>query len=277
MILHIKFSLDKKIMEERKHGLHEGIARGLSQACVYTLEAQKTLLQVYGKLPCVPPHKMVELLTRGMGQSILTSSTVFTCYFSVYNHVGMQNPLAGSIATFSTSLIKTPIANGMRLIQAGVAPHLPGAWGKIVKSAQGMRGLYSGYGTSMIEDIIEMDMRVRMYQALRKVAAQDSALHPIVGLGLGAISGMLTSWITTPFDTLKANMIMDSTQQKQICVWKTTKKIWKQGGVRALYRGGKVRAMSNGIKAALFYLFLEMLQGVDKYIHISQRQRRCDI
>lgn len=266
-------------MEDRKHGVHEGIARGLSQACVYSLEAQKTLLQVYGKIPNVPPHKMFEMLTRGMLQSVFTSGTVFTCYFSVYNQVGIHNPFAGSIATFSTSLIKTPIANGMRLIQAGVASHLPDAWRKIVATKKGLnvRSLYSGYGTSMLEDVIEMDMRVRMYQALRQTVSKDATINPVLGLGLGAVTGMFTSWITTPFDTLKANMILETTQQNQICVWRTTKKVWKQGGIRALYRGGTVRAISNGIKSALFYLFLEFLQSIDKHIHRSKRKGSCHI
>jgi hypothetical protein len=245
-------------MHERKDGLREGVARGLSQACVYCLEAQKTLLQVYGKIPVMEPAKLLHMTTKGMLESVLTSGIVFGTYFSVYNGIGMTNPLAGPLATFTTSVIKIPISNSMRLLQAGMAPSLIGATSKILK-AQRMRGLYSGYGVSILEDLIEMDMRIRLYNEMKKRVPDGS--NPAVGVGLGAISGMLASWVTTPFDTIRAHMaIAASTHKKNQSAWRTTCRLYRKTGIKGMYCGSHMRALSNGMKCALFFMFFEMLQ-----------------
>ena len=247
-------------MHDRKDGLREGIARGMSQACVYCYEAQKTMLQVYGTVPKMPPVQFIQVMSRGLVESVITSGVVFGSYFSVYNHMGMANPFAGPIATLATSIIKTPISNSMRILQAGLAPNLVQATTKIIK-AKSVGGLYSGYRTSIVEDMIEIDLRVRTYKILRETLATHTNVSPSLALGIGALSGMVTAWITTPFDTIRAHMAVDATSQtKNIGPIAQATKLIKKGGVRQLYNGATIRAVSNGVKSALFYMFFEMLQ-----------------
>lgn len=255
-------------MHDRKDGLREGIARGLSQACVYCFEAQKTLLQVYGKVPNVPAKALLETMTKGMLQSATTSSIVFGSYFTVYHSVGAQNVWAGPVSAFATSFIKIPISNSMRLMQAGLASNVLDAGRKIVK-AKKVPGLYSGYATSLAEDIIEFDLRTRMYDAIRGKVAESTksggknAIHPQLGMVLGGVVGMIAAWVTTPFDTVRAHIAIDASKKgNKRCIVSTSRQLWKQGGVPAFYRGATIRAVSNAVKSALFYMFFETLSGI---------------
>lgn len=250
-------------MHERKDGLREGIARGLSQACVYCFEAHKTALQLYGRVPNAPAKQVLEMLAKGMVQSASTSTIVFGSYFTVYHTIGAQNIWAGPCSAFVTSFIKIPISNSMRLMQAGLANSVLDAGRKIVR-AKKVRGLYSGYGASLLEDIIEFDMRARMYSMLRNKITNNGnskdTVHPQLGMLLGGFVGMMAAWVTTPFDTVRAHIAVDAASKgRKRCVLRTTQALWSQGGVPAFYRGATIRALSNAIKSALFYMFFESL------------------
>lgn len=248
-------------MHERKNGLREGISRGLSQALVFGFEAQKTLLQVHGHAVKMPLANVMDMMGRGMLTSACTSGIVFGSYFTVYHSIGSSNLWAGPTAAFMTSFVKIPISNSMRLMQAGLAKNVVDAGKKIVR-ARRVRGLYNGYGASLAEDIIEFDLRTRLYTSLRAKFPTDKG-DSGVGMSIGAFVGMLAAWVTTPFDTVRAHMALDAAGlSKKRTVVSTAVDLYKCGGVPALYRGATIRAFSNAIKSALFYMFFESLTFV---------------
>jgi hypothetical protein len=253
-------------MHERKNGLQEGIARGLSQACVYCIEAHKTVIQVYGKAPKIPAKQFISQLGRGMIESATTSTLIFGSYFTVYHSIGSHNLLAGPVSAFTTSFIKIPISNSMRLTQAGMARNVLDAGSKIIK-AKSIKGLYGGYVASLAEDIIEFDLRTRMYNGIKQhIANQKRYLNTSqLGIFLGGMVGMFAACVTTPFDTVRAHIAIDAAKMgSKKCVLTTTKLLWKQGGIPAFYRGMSIRALSSAIKSSLFYMFFETLQGLNK-------------
>lgn len=245
-------------MHERRDGLREGLARGLSQACVYCLEAQKTVLQIHGRMQSVPTKKFFDMMTKGMLTSATTSGIVFGSYFTVYHTIGANQVWAGPISAFTTSFIKIPISNSMRLLQAGLAKNVFDAGHKIVR-AHRVRGLYRGYSASLLEDMIEFDLRTRMYNNIRgRLQGKDA--HPQFGMVMGGLVGMAVAWLTTPFDTIRAHMAVEATKAKKTHnVLRTAQNLWKSGGIPALYRGAMIRALSNAVKSALFYMFFESL------------------
>jgi hypothetical protein len=231
-------------------GVKEGVARGISQACVYVLEAQKSAAQV--GIPSVRAANIGSLI-KGMMESAITSGVIFGMYFSAYNSFHPSDPWAGPAATFITSLVKIPISNGMRLRQVGRAPNLIGATKKIVKM-QGLRGLYNGYTLSVIEDMIEFDMRIRLYNGLKQQMGYDKKNNIVAGIGLGAIAGMVASYITSPFDMIRANMTVQQKPSLQ-CI----REIFNRNGVLGFYQGAHLRMLSNGAKYALFFMIFECL------------------
>lgn len=245
-------------MQERKNGLREGIARGLSQACVFCFEAQKTMLQVHGRVDSMSLRGVVDMMSKGVVTSAITSGIVFSGYFTVYHSIGTQNIWAGPVSAFTTSFLKIPISNSMRLIQAGMASNILDAGRRIVR-ARRIGGLYHGYGASLAEDVIEFDLRTRLYRSMRERVPEERK-DSYIGLGLGAIAGSSTAWLTTPFDTIRAHMAVDAAKTcTKRSMLATAAYLYRNGGFPMLYRGATLRATSNAVKSALFYMFFETL------------------
>lgn len=243
------------------NGLIEGIARGASQACVYVLEFQKTHLQVHGRIPTYTPAEMFHHISKGIVSSTLTSGIVYGTYFSVYNQI-TDKVAAGLAATFTTSLIKIPISNSMRVLQSGNHPHVLSAGRSIVR-AQGVRGIYSGYGLSIVDDYLDMETRMRIYGFLRGLVPEKEMNHNL-GLVMGAIAGSVAAAVTTPFDTIKCNMAIASTGKNRVCMIKTVRNMYMDKGILVFMRGVGYRASSSAIRTALFYLFYEMMLSHNK-------------
>lgn len=241
------------------NGLREGVARCMSQACVYGLEARKTLLQVYGRVPKTSVSILCNQWIPGMLTSSLTAGCVFGTYFSVYNQLSPAW-YAGTVSAVATSFVKIPISNGMRVMQAGAARNLVGACRRIVK-LQSWRGLYTGYGVSLMEDIIEFDMRTRMYNhmtgVMRKNHWNDTLFR---GVGLGALSGSIVAGITTPFDTIRAHMAVDAAKSDKTChPMKIARHIVKTRGWTGLYKGMPMRVTANALKSAIYFTIFELI------------------
>ena len=232
-------------------GKREGIARALSQMCTYPFEAKKACLQVYGK-----NGPAVINCYRGIFQSSLTSGFVFGSYFSIYNHLH-PNPFASSVASFITSFMKIPLSNCMRVMQINQEhPNLVESGKKIVRM-RGVRGLYNGYSVSLAEDIVETSVRNFVYESGRTMMPIQ---HPNMGLFTGAFAGALGAAITTPFDTIRANMAQASIKKGSMDLFETTSKlILSKEGPKALFRGVHIRSASNAVRYALFYLIMEYL------------------
>lgn len=242
--------------QEPANGLLEGISRGASQACVYILELQKTQLQVYGRLPSFTPAEWIHHISKGIVSSAMTAGMVYATYFSVYNSVP-DKVIGGMMATVATSVIKIPIGNAMRVLQSGNLPHVFSAAGSILR-AQGMRGLYSGYGLSLIDDYIDMECRIRIYKHLRSMVP-DGGMNHQMGLLMGAISGSIAAAATTPFDTIRCHMAVSSTNSVQKGCLGTIQGMYVAGGLPIFLRGMGYRASSNAVRTALFCMFYEML------------------
>ena len=242
--------------QEPSNGLLEGISRGASQACVYILEFQKTQLQVYGRLPNFTAAEWLHNISKGIVSSAITAGMVYATYFSVYNSIA-DKMVGGMMATVATSVIKIPIANSMRVLQSSNLPHVFSAAGSILK-AQGVRGLYSGYGLSLIDDYIDMECRLRIYKHLRSLIPEGDMNHQM-GLMMGAISGSIAAAVTTPFDTIRCHMAVSSTKMAKKGSLSTIQGMYLAGGLPIFLRGLGYRASSNAVRTALFYMFYEVL------------------
>jgi hypothetical protein len=246
------------ISKKPKNGIREGFARTLSQSCVYPIERRKTLLQVYG---CVPKNLQSHNLIRGCATSCITAGIVFFSYFSIYNRFN-GSPFAGSIAAFVTSFIKLPIGNSMRIMQTGKSPSIFHAARKLCEK-DGLSGLYKGYGVCLIEDAIDMDLRMRLYNLFtyHTESSHKSSLAHFNSIGFGALSGVISCGVTTPFDTIRAHMCFETATNSHCnSSLNITRNLWKNHGLKGFYRGMPLRMSSNALKSGLFFWFLDILQ-----------------
>ena len=270
-------------------GWQEGVARGVSQALTYAIEIQKTVEQVYGRGPQWTPGQWASNVGRGIWQSSLTAGFVYHAYFTIYNAL-YPSPWAGAVAAFATSVVKVPIGNCMRVLQATAAPTIVHIGINMVRK-RGPAALYSGYFLSLVEDVIEMDLRMRIYYALvgppdagvtaspataspataSPATASPATASPLTGLIVGCIAGSVAAAITTPFDTIRSQLAfvnnsgkhhpMTNGQYKPMTSVQVLGHICKKNGPLALYRGAHLRATSIGLKAALFFACLEGLKA----------------
>lgn len=250
------FSMNDR--EKTPGGMREGVAKCISQACVYSLESKKTLLQVHGRIPKLPLQMVWHRWLNGIITSSITSGLVFGTYFTVYNGAN-GHMMAGTTAALASSVLKVPISNGMRLMQSGRARTIVHAGRKIVK-AHSWKGLYSGYRISLIEDIVEFDLRTRMYRNLRGMDPHPDVGSAIKGLFYGALSGAVTAGITTPFDTIKAHVAQEAANpSKTVSAWRIAHQILQNRGVGGLFSGVQYRVASNMVKSALFFTVFELM------------------
>ena len=251
------------------HGFAEGAARAASQMMIYCIETLKIHQQIYGRLPIMSPAQWADHIGRGMFSSVVSSGLVFGAYYSAYHRIAassshLLSALAGPVSTVVTSVIKIPMGNSMRLLQAGIGQNIVDSGSRIVR-LHGVRGLYGGYALSVAEDAIEWDTRERLYQALKGHAA-FADLPPItVGVVLGALTGMFAAGITTPFDTLRSQIAYRNSGAAGAGGAAQLGAIMRDIGATgtmpaALFRGARYRMLSCGVKSGLFYAILEAIR-----------------
>jgi solute carrier family 25 S-adenosylmethionine transporter 26 len=241
---------------------HEGAARFCSQLLTYAMEADKTFLQVHGRMPRrMSPGALMSCVC----QSAFTSGIVYQVYFAV--HRGMTaagaGVAAGVGAAFATSVIKIPISNSMRVMQATETSCVVSA-GRRILATSGPRALYSGYLWSIAEDIVEMDVRLRLYDAIAAAGGPGLAgVAPVAtGFAFGAASGGLAAALTTPFDNVRSILAYHAAHRAagapDLATW------WRANGAGGLYRGARLRAVGTGLKTAYFYAFLEGIRAMSR-------------
>lgn len=250
------------IQKKSVGGIKEGVARALSQACVYPIETRKTLIQVYG-IAHRQLHIRIPIATwiNGLTTSCITAGIVFCTYFTIFNNM-YHSPFASSTAAFITSFIKLPFGNSMRLMQCGTSSNIIHAGRQLCKK-DGIRGLYNGYGLCLVEDAIDMDLRLRLYNSFQKKTATTSPT-PIKSSIYGAAAGAISCGITTPFDTIRAQMCFNTAKnctaldRNAIHIGKM---ILLNEGLCGFWKGAQLRLASNAVKSGLFFCFLNILEN----------------
>ena len=236
--------------------MDEAISRCLTQACVYGIEKSKTCIQIHGKTHSIP----FKSLMNGTVTSSVSAGIVYFTYYSVYN-IFKNNMLAGTLASSISCIIKVPISNSMRVFQASkVNTNIFQCLTKI-KNTSGIKGLYSGIGLSLFEDIIEIDLRTRLYEVLSKI---DNNKNKNITKSMikGSAVGAAASSLCMPIDSLRAHMAYNSTQTSNN-IYRNPLYIIKDKGIVSLYNGMHVRATISALKFALFYAFMEILRKKD--------------
>jgi hypothetical protein len=242
-------------------GLAEGIARALSQAAVYYIDSRKTIEQVFDApgIMCAARSNLsnIAYLTGGAFWSSLSAGVAFYTYFSLYHTAPVPDHFKGMYAAFFSSFVKIPMSNCMRIVQSGLLsrPCMLKAGRHILRVRGGPIGLYNGFFWNFIEDAIEIDLRVRIFNALTTCGTPVTIA--------GVLAGSLTALVTHPLDTIKARGAILG-PGRQIAQNQSTHHMNFIAQTFALYRGAPMRALSNGVKGALFFTILDQINRTTK-------------
>lgn len=271
-------------------------ARAASQATIHPLDTLKVRLQtgvnpgVKNPLNFSPksgkalmdPYSTVSRLGKKMGtlyKGVLGAAggagIAVGAYFAVYSVAtnivarrtnmkpGARAFVCGGIAAVGSSVVKVPLAVCIRSVQAGVYSNLADA-ARSITAAAGVRGLFTGYLPTVLEDVPDMAFKFACYETLRSlhraVFVKDRNLNAQEDFAIGAFAGAFAAAATTPLDVIKTNMMCAAANRPNMV--SAAGSVLRQDGLRGFFKGVGPRAASNGINSAIFFCFFEALRTV---------------
>jgi len=259
------------------------VARAASQSTIHPLDTLKVRMQVAGGgASPPPPAPLSSALARlgslyaGVGGAAAGAGAYIGAYFAVYgaaaNYLATHAPdlppagvafAAGAAGAVGGSVVKVPLAVCIRSVQAGLYPSAPAAGAAIFRAA-GLRGLFTGYVPTLLEDVPDMAVKFATYEALRAAhgRAVGGARPPSVGedFAMGAAAGAAAAAATTPLDVIKTNMMCSATARPTMGA--AARAALARAGPAGLFAGVGPRALSNGINSAVFFAFFSALRRV---------------
>ncbi|KAL1607804.1 hypothetical protein SLS60_002742 [Paraconiothyrium brasiliense] len=112
--------------------------------------------------------------------------------------------------------------------------------------AGGMRSLYAGNGLNVVKVMPESAIKFGAYEAAKRAFAtleghsDPSIIHSWSKFVAGGMAGMISQFAVYPIDTLKFRMQCETVSgglHGNRLIIATAKKMWRQGGIAAYYRG----------------------------------------
>ncbi|KAG8379285.1 hypothetical protein BUALT_Bualt07G0072600 [Buddleja alternifolia] len=144
---------------------------------------------------------------------------------------------------------------------------------------QGVKGLYAGYGSTLVRDVPFAGLMVTFYEAFKNMAEygkqklfSKSNIHinsSFEGLLLGGLAGGLSAYLTTPLDVVKTRLQVQGTATRYNGWLDAIYKIWLAEGVRGMFRGSVPRIMWYIPASALTFMAVEFLREHHKVTSIS--------
>ena len=130
-----------------------------------------------------------------------------------------------------------------------------------IVQAAGVRGLFTGFWPTLLEDVPDMAFKFAMYEGLRelhgKITHRSSTAQE--DLLIGGISGCFAAGATTPLDVIKTRMMCAASSRPSVA--SAAASVLKEGkGLPGFFVGVGPRAISNGINTAVFFMFFEALR-----------------
>jgi solute carrier family 25 S-adenosylmethionine transporter 26 len=216
---------------------------------------------------------------RGLYKGVIGAATgagiIIGTYFAFYSttkrflrertelHEGASAFIAGATAALGSSVVKVPLAVCIRSVQAGVYKNVFHA-GKSIVNAAGVRGLFTGFLPTVLEDVPDMAVKFAVYESLRKlhISMRDGRPANIAeDLIMGGVAGAAAAAATTPLDVVKTVMMCTASSRPTLV--SAAKSIMREGkGMKPFFRGVGPRALSNGLNSAIFFCFFEAIRQV---------------
>lgn len=266
------------------------MARAASQSTIHPLDTMKVRMQAghaSSKVARVRTQRaassaalklqrnLVEV--RGLYKGVVGAATgagiIIGTYFAFYSTTkrmlrerttlgdGATAFVAGAAAALGSSVVKVPLAVCIRSVQAGVYKNVGHAARSIVAAA-GVRGLFTGFVPTILEDVPDMAVKFAVYEMMRKAHTRLSGgrpAHVAEDLLMGGFAGAAAAAATTPLDVVKTVMMCTASSRPTLAG--AARSVMREGkGVAPFFRGVGPRALSNGLNSAIFFCFFEAIR-----------------
>ena len=174
-----------------------------------------------------------------------------------------SNLIAGAFARASVGLLVMPITIVKVRYESNLYNYtsITHAFQSIWAS-DGLRGLFYGYGSTILRDAPYSGIYVLLYERLRSEFTQP---HPLVNMGSAAFAGFIATGLTHPFDAVRTRIQLQPDRYPN--AWATFLRLVKEDGVRSLFAGMSPRILRKTLSAAVTWTVYEEL------LHVFRKNR----
>ncbi|KAF5735330.1 S-adenosylmethionine carrier 1 chloroplastic/mitochondrial-like isoform X3 [Tripterygium wilfordii] len=244
-----------------------GIAGVVVEAALYPIDTIKTRLQaVHGEGKII-----LKGLYSGLAGNLAGVLLASSLFVGVYEptkqklletfpeNFGALAPLiAGVIGGAVSSILRVPtevVKQRMQTCQFASASDCV----RVILAKEGIKGLYTGYGSFLLRDLPFDAIQFCLYEQLRlgyKLAAKRD-LNDAENAIIGAFAGAITGAVSTPLDVIKTRLMVQGSanQYNGICDCALT--IMREEGKHTLWKGIGPRVLWIGIGGSIFFGVLE--------------------
>ena len=257
-----------RMQNQRAKLLEERLYRN-SWACARKVWRSEGALGFYrGLLPQlvgVAPEKAIKLTVNDLVRRFFQREEAGLTYW--------REAVAGGCAGASQVIFTNPleivkirlqVQGEARLLNGGVAVPWVGAV-RTVKEL-GFSGLYKGASACLLRDIPFSAIYFTVYAHLKGdwlfKESSEKPLNPLELLAAGAMAGMPAAYLATPADVIKTRLQVRARegQQTYAGIMDAFRKIRREEGWRAFFKGGPARVLRSSPQFGFTLLAYELLQ-----------------
>ncbi|CAE6431988.1 unnamed protein product [Rhizoctonia solani] len=205
---------------------------------------------------------------RGVGSVIIGSAPGAAIFFTTYSTLKQNLPIdvahplnhviAASIGEVAACLVRVPtevIKSRTQTSAYGVGVSSFGAFLRVAES-EGFRGLYRGFGSTVMREIPFTSLQFPMYEffKIRLAKSIGRPIDPHEAAVCGSLAGGIAASATTPLDVLKTRIMLDikDVPEKRISLISRLMQIYRTEGLGALFAGVVPRTLWISAGGAVF-------------------------
>lgn len=240
-----------------------GLAGTSVDVALYPLDTIKTRLQSSQGFRAAGGFRGIY---KGLSAAAVGSAPGAAAFFSSYEKakflIGNSDSAtthmsAATIAETIACLVRVPTENVKQKVQAGLHPS-PMASCKAIIKADGLRGFYKGYGTTVMREIPFSLIQFPLYEWLKLRWAKRKGtpyILPVESALCGSVSGAFAAGLTTPFDVAKTRIMLGKGVDGIVYTGMvhTLRRIAAEEGYKALFSGLVPRVTWIGIGGFVFF------------------------
>ncbi|KAJ7052942.1 S-adenosylmethionine transporter [Mycena amicta] len=221
---------------------------------------------------------------KGVGSVVIGSAPGAAVFFATYDTLKHNSPLpdrlssvthmgSASIAEVTACLIRVPTEVIKTRAQTSAYGHGHGqsslSAARHVLAADGLRGFYRGFGTTIMREIPFTSIQFPLYELLKSRLSmyqrrRGKPIYAHEAAACGSIAGGVAAALTTPLDVLKTRVMLDmreitSKQREPLLLRFRT--IYTTEGPRALFAGVVPRTLWISAGGAVFLGVYEWAVG----------------
>eukprot|EP00189_Rhodosorus_marinus_P004299 CAMPEP_0113962074 /NCGR_PEP_ID=MMETSP0011_2-20120614/5696_1 /TAXON_ID=101924 /ORGANISM="Rhodosorus marinus" /LENGTH=317 /DNA_ID=CAMNT_0000973853 /DNA_START=105 /DNA_END=1058 /DNA_ORIENTATION=+ /assembly_acc=CAM_ASM_000156 len=254
--------------ESFKIGLISGaIAGTVVDFVLFPLDTLKTRLQ--SGTAAKDAMQLLKGIYTGLLPAVLASAPAGAAFFGTYDYlkrVFKQLDPEEKLATFhhmvaaaggdiAGSAVRVPFEVVKQRLQAGAYTSASQAV-KSILASEGVRGLYTGFGSLVIREMPFDLIEFPLYEYLKVVWARHNGDKPLATWQTalcGSAAGGFAAGVTTPLDVVKTRLMLQEQPGKYSGVWDALKKISAEEGVQVLASGIVPRVLWISLGGFIFF------------------------